>query len=86
MEKFSIEKALELGIGRVRTRCGFKVKAIGETKDDSFPIFAVVAEEVTTGRGRRKKTHIENNVVLYRSDGRLCEDTEDDFDLVIMEE
>lgn len=86
MEEFSIKKALELGAGRVRTRCGFSVKAVGETGDTDFPVFAVVAEVVTEGRGRRKKTHIEDNVVLYHADGRLHEDKDDDFDLVIMEE
>lgn len=83
MEEFSIKRALELGAGRLRTRCGFKVKAVGESGDSELPVFAIVAEVVTEGRRRRKKTHIEDNVVLYHADGRLHEDKDDDFDLVI---
>ena len=86
MEEFSIKKALELGAGRVRTRCGFSVKAVGGSGDSELPVSAIVAEEVTTGRGRRKKTHIEYNLVFYHADGRLYENKDDDFDLVIKEE
>lgn len=86
MEEFSIKKAFELGAGRVRTRCGFSVKAVGESGDEELPVFAIVSEKVTTGRGRRKETHYEDNVVLYHSDGRLHEDKDDGFDLVIKEE
>lgn len=95
MEQFSIDKALELGAARVQTRCGFKVTAVGETLVDDLPVFAVVMEvvEETDGRRRKKrlrkkltKTHIEPNMVLYHADGRLHEDKDDDFDLVITEE
>lgn len=94
MEQFSIEKAKQGGI--VQTRCGFKVTKISyDTGIEEFPIAAVVMEVVLENDGRRRKrrlrrkltkVHIEPNMVLYHADGRLYEDKDDDFDLVIIEE
>lgn len=86
MENLTLDKLRVLeDIRKVRTRCGLKAIRISLTGDNEFPICAVVLEEVVKGRGRRKKTHIENNLVLYHADGRLYEDKDDDFDLVITE-
>lgn len=94
MEQFSIEKAKQGGT--IQTRCGFKVTKIScDTGIEEFPIAAVVMEVVLENDGRRSKrrlrkkltkAHIEPNMVLYHADGRLYEDKDDDFDLVIMEE
>lgn len=94
MEQFSIEKAKQGGI--IQTRCGFKVTKIScDTGIEEFPIAAVVMEVVLENDRRKRKwrlrkkqpkTHIEPNMVLYHADGRLYEDRDDDFDLVIVEE
>lgn len=94
MEQFSIERAKQGGI--IQTRCGFKVTKISyDTGIEEFPIAAVVMEVVLENDGRRRKrrlrrkltkVHIEPNMVLYHADGRLYEDKDDDFDLVIVEE
>lgn len=94
MEQFSIERAKQGSI--IQTRCGFKVTKISyDTGIEEFPIAAVVMEIVVENERRRRKrrlrnkhvkTHIEPNMVLYHADGRLYEDKDDDFDLVIMEE
>lgn len=94
MEKFSIEKAKQGG--SVKTRCGFKVTKIDyNTGIEDMPIAAVVMEIVTETDGRKRKrrlrkklakTHIEPCMTLYRSDGRLYADKDDDWDLIIEEE
>ena len=92
--EFSIEKAKQGGI--VKTRCGFEVKKIDYNSGiEDMPIAAVVMEVVTETDGRKRKrrlrkklakTHIEPCMTLYHADGRLHEDKDDDWDLIIEEE
>lgn len=89
MEQFSIEKAKQGGT--IQTRCGFKVTNIDYNSGiEETPIAAVVVEVIKekVGRGRKKhiETHTENCLTLYHADGRLYDDREDDWDLVIVEE
>lgn len=91
---FSLDKAINGG--RVETRCGFVVVKINfDTGIDETPIAAIVLEEISEVNGRwrtkrqRKKhttTRIEPCMTLYHVDGRLHDDKDDDWDLVIIEE
>ena len=93
MNNFSIERAKQGGT--VMTRCGFEVKKIQyDSGIDDFPIAAVVMEVVKLSDGRKRKrrlqkklttTRIEPCLTLYHADGRLNDDKDDDWDLIIVE-
>lgn len=85
MEQFSIERAKQGGI--IQTRCGFKVNNINFNSGIAeLPIAATVMEVVTEMVRRKKVTRIEPCLTLYHADGRLYDDKDDDFDLVIEEQ
>ena len=77
------------------TRCGFEVKQIKyDSGIEDLPIAAVVMEVVKLTDGRRRKrrlqkklakTRIEPCMTLYYADGRLYDDRDDDWDLIIVE-
>ena len=89
MGRFSVERALR-GCA-IETRCGFEVTRIDlNTGDPEFPIAAIVMEVVKKEVGRRRRKRIETTIepcmTMYHSDGRLHEDKDDDWDLVIVDD
>ena len=86
-EPFSIEKVLDKKL-HVVTRCGFEIRhlEIDTNGVPELPVIALVVEETTKGRGKNRTTKAECVLSMYHADGRIYEDKDDPFDLVIVKE